>query len=246
MSEENEFKVFKFDGEDKNWREWAAKTKAIGSTKGWWEYISNQNDTSTKTKAEQDKDKEWNIIAYRHLLLSCTGPAFAYVETTDGNAREAWTNLAQRYEASESTDLIDLIDNFNSCKMSKNGNPDEWIHELLYLRKRFENAGGSKKDDIELILHVIMHAPKEYKVPIEVLSASRSTLTLEQVKKNLTNYWKRNLKDEVKKNDKNMALTAEGKTKKPWKKFKGVCKKCGTAGRKSLVNLTKKRKRKKT
>ena len=215
MSEENShetIRVIKFKGEEEEWREWALKTKAMGLIKGWWSEMEAVEELDLKSTDEEMKERiKKNDAAFHYLVMACSGPAFLYLEGCGGSAKKAWNNLKQRYEANESTDLIELLEKFNKCKMKKhNENPDAWFQELEYLRKRIETAGGTYKDDMELISHVIMYAPKEYKVPIEVMSATRENLTLEQVKRTLSNYWKRTFKDEeVSRTAKNEALNVE-------------------------------------
>ena len=152
---------------------------------------------------------ELNDKAYHYLLLACTGEAFPYVESAGGMSALAWENLKKRYEADESTDLIELLEKFNQCRLKDGQSPDTWFQELEYLRKRIENSGGNKKHDMELISHVIMYAPESYKVPVEVMSSNRKNLKLDEVKQNMMNFWKRNYKDKVElKQSKNEALTA--------------------------------------
>ena len=186
-------RVIKFKGKEEEWREWALKTKAMGLIKGWWSELEAEEELDLKSSDIEMKERiKKNDAAFHYLIMACSGPAFLYLEGCGGSAKKAWNNLKQRYEASESTDLIELLERFNSCKMKKyNENPNAWFQELEYLRKRIETAGGTMKDDMEVISHVIMYAPKEYKVPIEVMSATRENLSLEQVRRTLSNYWKR-------------------------------------------------------
>ena len=232
-------RVIKFDGSEDAWRQWSIKTKAIGEMKGWWSEVVAEDDLDIKSTESSLKNRiKSNHQAYHYFLLACTGDAFEYLLGSGGSAKKAWKILEDRYESSETMDLIELLEKFSSSRLkSINQNPDLWIQELEYLRKRIENAGGSRKDDMELISHVIIHSPPEYQVPVEVLSAGRAHLTLDQVKKNLHNYWKRYFKDSgtgvLKPAGANEALIAENNKKKPWKKFKGLCSKCGRQGHKA-------------
>ena len=101
-------RVIKFHGEGTKWREWAAKTKAIGSKKGWWSEMEQETDIDfTKLTEDPYKDRKVeNNAAYHYLLLACTGDAFPYVEASDGNVREAWRSLKARYVIRNNGDLV--------------------------------------------------------------------------------------------------------------------------------------------
>ena len=234
-------RVLKFDGNEDLWRQWSIKTQAIGEVKGWWSEVVASDELDIKSTEENLKERvRLNRQAYHYLLLACVGDAFEYLQGSGGSAKKGWNILKDRYESSESMDLIELLERFSASRLKDiNQNPELWIQDLEYLRKRIENAGGSRKDDMELISHIIIHTPSQYQVPIEVLSASRSSLTLDQVKKHLYTYWKRYFKSgeltEKMGPPKTEALNAEVSKKKPWKKFKGYCNNCGRQGHKAAT-----------
>ena len=111
-------RVIRFKGKDQEWREWALKTKAVGQIKGWWNELEATEELDLKSSTKEMKERiSKNDAAYHYLLLACTGDAFPYVEAAEGLARKAWNSLKQRYEASESTDLIELIEKFNTSRL---------------------------------------------------------------------------------------------------------------------------------
>ena len=71
--------VIKFNGQDEKWREWSAKTRAIGALKGWWEAIDGPAVDSNDKKAVEERERA-NDKAHHYLLLACCDDAFPFVE----------------------------------------------------------------------------------------------------------------------------------------------------------------------
>ena len=233
--ESKSIRVIKFNGEDDKWHEWSAKTQAVGTLKGWWDAVEGEDVDHTDKEAVEERERA-NEKAHHYLLLSCCDGAFPYVEGSNGNAKAAWNALKERFEASEAVDLVELEGEFSNFKPGNPyDSPNLWILELEYLRKRIENVGKTKMDESRMIAQIILKAPKEYAVPINVIQTSlkSSKVTLSEVKSALRHYWKTNLKGKKAgvNNSKNVALNSEHK--KPWKKFKGYCKNCGKQGHKT-------------
>ena len=72
-------RVIKFEGKDEKWREWSAKTRAIGKLKGWWEAI-NGAPVDPNDKIPVEARKNVNEKAHHYLLLSCWNEAFLYIK----------------------------------------------------------------------------------------------------------------------------------------------------------------------
>jgi len=105
----------KFDGNnEKKFREWSIKTKAIGARKGWVKALTE--DLKIDQKAMDDASKKavmMNDLAYHHLVMSCTDKAFYYVQAAqdleeNGNAQQAWKELCCQYTDISEHDLITL------------------------------------------------------------------------------------------------------------------------------------------
>jgi len=177
----------KFDGNDqKKFREWTIKMKAIGARKGWVKALTE--DLKIDRKSGDDADKKavvMNDLAYHHLVMSCTDKAFFYVQAAqdadeNGNARQAWKELCRRYEDVSENDLITLTTEFNTCKMKNpTEDPTLWYAELEHIHQRMQKAGAQKKSDIEMIAQIMTQVPEEYKVvtqAIRIMPASERTL----------------------------------------------------------------------
>ena len=89
---------------------------------------------------------------------------------------------------------------------------------------------NKKMEDSRMIAQIILEAPSQYSVPINVIQTNLKTsqgVTLSEVKSLLRDFWKTNLKDKKKsvKSSRNVAFNATCQSsKKPLKKFTGSAK----------------------
>ena len=158
-------RIICFDGKEDKWREWFMKAQSIGMHKGWWDAVDPKfvYEGDKVKKEEKDTLMKKNNNAFHFLILACQEEALTYVWSANKSASKAWANLKSRYESSDESDLIDLIELFNDCTMKdETKDPRIWFAELEYLRGRMLMAGHEKKEP-ELIAHVLKNAPKSYK-----------------------------------------------------------------------------------
>ena len=73
--ESKSIRVIKFNGEDDKWREWSAKTQAVGTLKGWWDAVEGEDVDHTDKEAVEERERA-NEKAHHYLLLSCCDGAF--------------------------------------------------------------------------------------------------------------------------------------------------------------------------
>jgi hypothetical protein len=145
------------------------KVKAVAKKKRGWN-SALINDLSIVPTVEDAEEKaariKANDDAYLWLVLLTSKRAFLHVESSQENAYVAWTNLLERYEASDTMDLLSLLQDFTKCVMD--GAIDEsccWFMELDCISDKINQAGGNRKSDRKKITYVIMEAPREY-VPV--------------------------------------------------------------------------------
>jgi hypothetical protein len=158
-----------FSGLDGDWREWHMKVKAVAKKKGGWN-SALINDLSIVPTVEDAEEKapriKANDNAYLLLFLSTSKRAFLHVESSQENAYVAWTNLLERYKASDTMDLLSLLQDFTKCVMDGAiDGPCFWFMELELISEKIKQAGGNRKSDSEKIAHLITEAPREY-VPV--------------------------------------------------------------------------------
>ena len=137
---------------------------------------------------------------------------------------------------------------------------NESFSEMLYLNDLITKAKGTKRTDAEIIAHIINAAPREYNIPLSIISQKdiNAVDALSQAQTELRNYWKRNLQERFTKTksersnrryksdsayaignkqgfegNQNYSRSLKGNKRKVWKKFKRNCKYCGKQGHKA-------------
>ena len=151
-----------FNGEDKHWREYMKKLIATAKKRGFWEAIEKlvkiePTDANTPLTEEELKLVEKNDEAYLYLTMSCSRDAFNYVENA-GTAYEAWNDLMERYEDLDKDDLVQLAEDWINCKPdSYTRDPKLWYAELDRISKKMQQAGGQKKSDDDMLVHIMAH-----------------------------------------------------------------------------------------
>ena len=104
-------KTIPFSGLDEDWREWHTKVKAMAKKRGWYSALVQELSIIPLTEDAEEKTAriKVNDNAYHWLVLSTSKRAFLHVESSQENAYVAWTNLLERYEASDTMDLLSLL-----------------------------------------------------------------------------------------------------------------------------------------
>jgi len=235
-----------------NYKEWEKKKPGTDS-KG------NTIQLDVYMKDEIEEMKLTNRIAVSTYVQG-NGPE-TDVYTDKETANEIRVALRERFENINTMGLTKLTLRFyNVVKVKGYECPDEWFSEMLYLNDLIVKAKGTKRTDAEIIAHIINAAPREYNIPLSIISQKdiNASDALSQAQTELRNYWKRNLQDRFIKsrNERNKqrhrnegAYTMNGNKpnfdrnnnnksfrggkKKFWKKFKGNCKYCGKQGHKA-------------
>ena len=260
---ERSMQIIPFNGKDSKWREWNSKTIAIARRKGWYDILIDEVkiDRTSKTTEELERIKN-NDEAYNYFILSCTEAAFPYIESANGSAHIAYSNLCERYESNRQTDLLTLHSLFLNCiPTDENQDPSNWFWELEYLRKRIQKAGGGEKHDSEIIAHVLKNAPHRYSTLCEVFASKKEGASLKDIRLAFSDHWHRNQTTEQNKKERRVALyterannnndrqtprTTTNRGKRHWQKFKGNCTFCGKIGHKAIDCRQKQQQRKPT
>ena len=136
-------KTIPFSGLDEDWREWHMKVKAVAKKRGWYSALLNDLSIvpTTEDAIQKAARMKANDDAYLWLVLSTSKKAFLHVESSKENAFVAWNNLLDRYEASDSMDLLSLLQDFTKCVMD--GATDEpcfWFMELDHISEKISQA----------------------------------------------------------------------------------------------------------
>ena len=150
-AKEERITIIPFDGTKKQWKIWSTKFLARARRKGYKDILlgvetAPKDSAASPLSSADEKLKELNTLAYEDIVLSIDGNkpngrvAFRLVETAtkdiaDGNAREAWQKLSDKYQPDRAPNRVELKREFTNLKLKDaSQDPDEWITELEELR----------------------------------------------------------------------------------------------------------------
>jgi hypothetical protein len=227
---------------------WNCKFLSKAKLAGYDEVLTGKQVTPDDSEAldlrrNEDKVKaklrKMNIIAYNALMLSCEGGAFGPVEeakTTkhpDGDARQAWVNLLEKYQVETAAGMVQLRMDFTKCVMkNESQDPDEWFTELEYLKQRLKGVKVNIEES-ELIAHILNNLPNNYSELVTSVEGDVDKLKMKTLRESVRAFYRRKViknglgkNDDNEEDDENVALfTKQG--------FKGRCRKCGVFGHKA-------------
>ncbi len=201
------------------------------------------DDDSLEEPKPVDIDDHLNALAYSNILLCCEELPFSIVEMSNtekfpqGDVREARSQLKRRFEAENYTTKVQLKREYASCKLGKGQDPDMWLIELEYIKRRLLKM-GSKIEEEDFIAHIVSNLGKEYDQLVNVLEGEMEGLTSNKLKERIRSYYDRVVKvKEQGVTTEDQALWHEVKTGRKGghlHKFKGRCNKCGKYGHKGV------------
>jgi len=227
-----QIKIASFSGEKKDWERWSATFLAKARLKGYRDVIIGTEIVAKGSKGREEYVVK-NDVAFAELLISCDSDAvFGIVQTSrseehpEGDAHLAWTRLTNKFEPKTKANLIKIKREFTECRLwNCETDPDDWIKDLINLRRKLEILGNSMSE-LDLIIHILHNLPPEYENTVEILEneLENDALYLEKLKDKLRCKFERLNKDGTKgRNEK--ALVSGFKTK-----YKGLCTNCGKYG----------------
>ena len=224
-----------------------------------WE-VKNEDGTDKYTMEQQKTMLSTDRIAKSVYVLGNGGATDVY--TNQETAYEIREALRARYENTEQWGLTTLTEKYNEVvRGNQYACPDMWFDSLQYYKELMTRAGGAEKTDAEIVAHVLATAPNIYdSVTTLVLGKDlKEKDILKYTREQYRSYWKRHFEGQANRRNRNNVAYAfthgnsgknanqenttstsryggknqgRGGGKKPWKKFKGNCKKCGVQGHK--------------
>jgi transposase InsO family protein len=232
--------------------EWRFKTMAIIRKKGWsapfddpTAVIPTRSRIGEADATEEEKNLfKANAEAYDQFLMGCSGVPMGLVRRANGDARNAIKRLDEKYARQDSSNLMELLREFTSCKLeSTSDDPDGWFLKLDGINEKLRNIQDEyAKKDYEIKAHLLGNLPEGYEDVETKCGGQEASMSVEDIEKEISNKWRRSYKQQADKkagDSKNLAMTVEGNQKggqgggkRFTKKFKGRCRNCGKQGHK--------------
>ena len=156
----------------------------------------------------------------------------------DGNAREAWKKLTDKYQPDRAPNRVELKQEFTSKKLKDSSqDPDEWITKLEELRADLARMKSNISNE-DFFIHILNNLPAEYDMEIKLLEdklANATTpLTLQTIRDELNLKYMRMKKRENSDNVNNNDGKEKEDTALFINQFKGRCNYCGRIGHKAV------------
>ena len=235
-------KTIRFDGDEKDWREWSRKVLAYFKQQGWSDAILNPDQADDEIKGK----------ALNFLVMSLSGLAFTFVQDAT-DAGEVWSELVDEFEPNEDVDIYDIQESFTKCKLkSEKENPTMWFKRMEHLNFRLGSIDKTyMKTDDDLKVHTMVNLPQsEYGDLITSVRKTVKKTSWRDLKKDIKSHWRRMVRvenEETRNSTNNNEIvlnTYQQKVIKQEKsnftKFKGRCSYCGKYGHKRADCMKKK------
>ena len=218
-------KVYKLRSR-KNFPSWKQKTLSMASSKGHARFLLEKVDIKTEdeidakeTEMIEEKDvdnrrklkaeaRKW--IKERKKSLEAAAVLTCSVKTGDlkmlskckQNPKKMFDLICSKYGKKEDSDLTELTHDLSACKLKgKYQDPGDWFDEIDEINSQLEIIDKDfSKSRKELAAHIINSLPKGYKSIKTVIQMEDDYLdNLDEIKKVVTNHWKVNYRNKVKK-----------------------------------------------
>ena len=138
--QETSIRLLKFNGNPKDYHEWATKFMEIARER-WYKKVLTGEEKAPDDAIEDEKltDKEKrkrdaNNTAFTQLLMSCGKTAFDFIENAmttslpEGDAGLAWSRLKNKYAPSNKKNKMKKLAEFSACLMEHpTEDPDLWF-----------------------------------------------------------------------------------------------------------------------
>ncbi len=143
--------------------------------------------------------KEINTYAYGDMILNTDGVAFAIVETSktedfpEGDARKAWTQLKERFEAETYTTKVQLKRELAGCRLKRGQDPEVWLMDLEYIRMRLEKM-NCKMQEEDLVAHIVSNLGRDYDQLVNMIEGELEGMNMNKLKERIRSYYDRVVK----------------------------------------------------
>ena len=138
--------IEKFDGE--NWHIWKLKIKFILVGKGLWKIVSRRMLKPFGLGVTPEDVEKWDDInerAFSYLCLHMKDLQLLNVSKAESSS-EAWQSLETLYKHKNAVDLLFLLQQIFTIKMSKGNSIAAHINEVRKLAKQLPSIGEKLSD----------------------------------------------------------------------------------------------------
>ncbi len=163
--------------------------------------------------------------------MAYKGGAFGHVngaqnaDFPNGSAKPAWEKLNQVYDSNTMSGLVELMDRWSKCSLEGDNNPNVWFNDLAQI-KDFLVKTKALISDKTMVAHMITKLPEQYRPLVAGFQLTTNTYKVEEIQKQVRDYWNRYVKGDGTAMKGGVALYGEAK-------LKGNCQKCGKYGHKA-------------
>ena len=153
--------IVPFNG--KNYHSWKFQMKMVLMSKGLWGIVTGTDTEPTGEGVTNEERRKWRNrqdIAYATISLAVESKQQTYVRHTD-NAKDAWNELAVRFEKKSLSARIHYRRKLYSLRMIENENVLEHIEKLKVIAEQLEDIGDPIKET-ELCIILLSSLPESF------------------------------------------------------------------------------------
>ena len=171
--------------------------------------------------------------ANTYLFSSCKGKAYALIERYAGDPVRAWNTQKEKHRSTDAEEnypvLSEKLSNFKLVETDSD--PDLWFNDLDHLNSCLSRIKlHYRLDDLQLKAHILNSMSRGYDPVVVKFRGELADISLEKLQKEVSLQYKWLMKNDGPGSESVMNANAN---KRPWRKFKGTCNKCGLVGHKA-------------
>ena len=155
------------------------------------------------------------------------------IERFAGDPVRAWNTLKEKYRSTDAEENYPVLSEklSNSKLVETDRDPDLWFNDLDHLNSRLSRINPHYRlDDLQLKSHILNSMSKGYDTVVVKFRGELADISLEKLQKEVGLQYKWLLKNDGPGSESVMNANVN---KRPWRKFKGTCNKCGLVGHKA-------------
>ena len=202
--------IIPFSGRKENWSMWKEKYKARVRLLGYIDVLEGRvkvpEDSKVDLRGDEKRIRTLNSELYSDLLLrlndditfGCVTRAKS-IKWADGNAREAWINLVEKFEGNMKSNQLELERTLLISKMKPYEDPENWITKLERVRWELEIKHSYKMSDQNFLNRVITLLPENYNHVYHSftrqIESTVEPLTVDKARNELVSFYEKEIKN---------------------------------------------------